>query len=249
MNRIARSVLLLWFVVAATAAFGRDLPSYDAVARTKPNLAGQVAAAARASEFARAGTQVQADNRFAVPTFIWAGRNTQSPSLRPGTFGSSGPEEAAARAHLGHYAELYNLSAEDVETATASQVHNIGKGPVIVKFKQSIGGIEIIMEELNVVMNRKLELVAISGYISSMDTPAAQAGANFNLDARAGIAAAYRDLTGGALSTSVLKAEPSQGGYDYFSTTTDVGFDIPARARKVYFHLPEGIVPAYHIEL
>jgi hypothetical protein len=248
MKLTSRCVVFLGLLYAATTMFGRDLPAYDAVARTKPNLVAQAAMAQRASEFIRPGTKLQSDSRFAVPTFIWAGRNTQSPSARPGTLGG-GPEESAARTHLGHYAELYNLSAEDVQTASVRQVHNIGKGPVIVKFHQQIGGVEILMEELNVIMNRKLELVAISGFISSMDTPSAQPGATWSLDARAGAIAAYRDLTGTQIPTSALKADPSQGGYDYFSSTTELGLDIPIRARKVFFHLPDGLVPAYHIEV
>jgi hypothetical protein len=249
MKLTARSVVLMALACVATAALGRDLPAYDAVARTKPNLAGQASLVSRASEYIRPGTKLQSDSRFAVPTFIWAGRNTQSPSLRGGVLGGSGPEEAAARTHLGHYAELYNLSAEDVDTAYVQQVHNIGKGPVIVKFQQRIGGIEILMEELNVVMNRKLELVAISGFISSMDTPSAQPGASWTLDGRAGAMAAYKDLTGKTLPVGALKTDPSHDGYDYFSSTTEIGLDIPIRARKVFFHLPDGLVPAYHIEV
>ena len=249
MRLIARSVVLLWLACVATFAFGRNLPTYDALSRTKVIPNADATLAQKAAEFIRPGTRVQGDNRFGVPTFLWAGRNTQSPSLRPGSLGSGGPEETAARAHLGHYAELYNLNAEDVETASVRFVHNIGKGPVIVKFYQQIGGIEVLMEELNVVMNRKLELVAISGFISSMDTPSALPGAGWNVDARGGAIAAYKDLTGGVLSSSHLKAEPSQGGWEYFSSTVDVGLDIPIRMRKVYFHLPEGLVPAYHIEV
>jgi hypothetical protein len=242
-------VVLLWLACVATFAFGRDLPTFDALARTKVIPNADATLAQKAAEFIRPGTKVQGDNRFGVPTFIWAGRNTKSPALRPGSFGSGGPEEMAARTHLGHYAELYNLNAEDVETASVRFVHNIGKGPIIVKFYQQIGGLEILMEELNVVMNRKLELVAISGFISSMDTPSAQPGASWNVDERGGAIAAYKDLTGGVLNFSQLKAEPSREGWDYFSSTVDVGLDIPIRMRKVFFHFPDGLVPAYHIEV
>lgn len=249
MRLIARSVVLLWLACVTTFAFGRDLPTFDALSRSKVLPNADTTLAQKAAEFIRPGTKVQGDNRFGVPTFIWAGRNTQSPSLRPGSLGSGGPEEAAARAHLGHYAELYNLNAEDVDTASVRFVHNIGKGPIIVKFYQKIGGIEILLEELNVVMNRKLELVAISGFISTMDTPSAQPGASWNVDERGGAIAAYQDLTGGVLNFSQLKVEPSRDGWDFFSSTVDVGLDIPIRMRKVYFHLPEGLVPAYHIEV
>jgi hypothetical protein len=249
MRLIARSVVLLWLACVATFAFGRDLPTFDALSRAKVIPNADATLAQKAAEYIRPGTKVQGDNRFGVPTFVWAGRNTQSPSLRPGGLGSGRPEELAARTHLGNYAELYNLNAEDVETASVRYVHNIGKGPIIVKFYQTVGGIEVLLEELNVVMNRKLELVAISGFISSSGTPTAQPGASWSIDERGGAAAAYQDLTGGVLNVSQLKSEGSRGGYDYFSSTVDIGLDIPIRMRKVYFHMPDGLVPAYHIEV
>jgi hypothetical protein len=240
---------MLWLACIATLAFGRDLPNYDAAARTKVVPNADAALSQRVAAYIRPGTKVQGDNRFGVPTFLWAGRSTQSPSLRPGSLGGTRPEEVAARAHLGNYAEVYNLNAEDVDSASVRYIHNIGKGPIIVKFYQKVGGIEVLMEELNVVMNRRYELVAMSGYISTAETATAVAGATWQLDERAGAIAAYQDLTGGVLNFAQLKQDPSRGGWDYFSSTVDVGLDIPIRMRKVYFHMPDGLVPAYHIEV
>ena len=95
MRLIARSVVLLWLACVATLALGRDLPTYDALSRTKVIPNADAALAQKAAEFIRPGTRVQGDNRFGVPTFVWAGRNTQSPSLRPGGLGSGRPEEVA----------------------------------------------------------------------------------------------------------------------------------------------------------
>ena len=248
MKLIARSVFLLWLASVAIAAFGRNLPEYDAVARTKVIPNADASLAQKTAAYIRPGTRVQGDNRFGVPTFLWAGRNTSSPSVRAGSLGAT-PEETAARIHLGHYAEVYNLNGEDVETASIRYVHNVGKGPIIVKFVQKIGDVEILLEELNVVMNRKLELVAISGFISSKETPSAQPGANWNVDLRGGAVAAYNDLTGGALNGTQLVALPPRDGYEFFTTISDVGLDIPIRMRKVFFHMPDGLVPAYHIEV
>src|SRR5688500_14463899 len=145
MRTTARGLLVIFLFCVSTAAFGRDLPTYDAVARAKVIPNAEAALAEKTAAFVRPGTRVHGDSRFGVPTFLWAGRNTQSPSLRPGSLGTGSAEEAAARVHLGHYAELYNLNAEDVQTASVRYVHNIGKGPVIVKFVQNVGGIEILL--------------------------------------------------------------------------------------------------------
>ena len=128
-------------------------------------------------------------------------------------------------------------------------VHDIGKGPVIVKFIQKVGGVEVLLEELSVVMNRELDLVAITGFISSTATPAAQLGASWSLDASEGAAAAYNDLTGGALQPNQLVAAGNRDGYDFFGSAKDIGLDIPIRIRRVYYHLPKGLVPAYHVEV
>jgi large repetitive protein len=249
MRNILRSVTFLWLACVAMAAMGRTLPEYDAVARTKavPNF--EASLTQKTADYIRAGTRVQGDSRFGLPTFIWAGRNTASPSLRPGSLGGGRPEEAAARAHLGNYADVYNLNAEDVDNASVRFIHNIGKGPIIVKFVQKIGDVEVVLEEMNVIMNRKLELVAISGFISSQETPSAQPGANWNLDLRSGAAAAYNDLTSGQLNSTQLVPLGARNGYEYFSSISDIGLDIPIRMRKVLFHMPDGLVPAYHIEV
>ncbi len=76
------------------------------------------------------------------------------------------------------FGALYGLSGPDVASAVVSMIHDTGRGAIIVKFHQNVGGIEIFHEEINVLMNRQLEAVAISGYVSSAATPAASGGAS-----------------------------------------------------------------------
>src|SRR5436190_11625470 len=68
-------------------------------------------------------------------------------------------------------------SANDVATMSAgvdgayvSEVHDVGYGPIIVRYRQRIDGIEVFRNELNVVMARDNRVIALSGHLA--DPPA-----------------------------------------------------------------------------
>ncbi|HWS73458.1 MAG TPA: M36 family metallopeptidase, partial [Thermoanaerobaculia bacterium] len=244
-----RAAFLLGVLLLASSAFARQLPNIDAFANAKPNPANDAAAQARARDFIRGGSQLRTEGRLGVPTFVWAGAATGTPTIHVGGNSTNlPPEEAAARSFVGTYASLYNLNAADVTTAAVRDVHNTGKGGVIVKFKQTVGGIEIFREELNVLMTQKLELVALSGYISSATTPAAVGGGlGFTLDNRTAASGAFADLTGRSLGS--LVAAGSRGGYDLFTAGAGAGLDEPMRVKKVFFHVAGGLIPGYYVEV
>src|SRR4030095_2707172 len=78
--------------------------------------------------------------------------------------------ESAARGHLGGYGANYRLSSRDVTAARFVAVHDTGKGAIIAKFKQEVGGIEVFRDEINVIMTQNLQLIAISGYLTGDKT-------------------------------------------------------------------------------
>ncbi len=114
---------------------------------------------------------MQVEKRLGVPSFVFA--NTASSQNR-GQKSGPGAEESAARGHIAKFAPLYQLDDVDVATAEVKSVHNTGKGAVIVQMKQKIDGVEVFRDEMKVVMNQKLDLVAMSGYIPTW-TKTAQA--------------------------------------------------------------------------
>ena len=244
-----RAAFLLGVLLLASSAFARQLPNIDAFANAKPNPANDAAVQARARNFVRGGSQLRTEGRLGVPTFVWAGAATGTPTIHVGGNNANlPPEEAAARSFVGTYASLYNLNSADVTTANVRDMHNTGKGGVIVKFQQKVNGIEIFREELNVLMTQKLELVALSGYISSNTTPAAVGGnLGFTLDNRTAAGGAFADLTGRSLGT--LVSAGSRGGYDLFTAGAGAGLDEPIRTKKVYFHVAGGLIPGYYVEV
>jgi hypothetical protein len=200
------------------------------------------------------GKPVQYEERFGVPTFVWAASSSAEEKLARGQRARDVVEEA--RRHLSQYASIYDLSAEDVATAKVDSVHDTGRGAIIVKFREEIRGVEIFREELSVAMDRSLERIALSGYLSGASRSAAQGGGAFRLDVRSAIAAALHDRTGAEISPADLVAGGRrQGPYEFVEAgprlqqAANDKLVEPARIKPVYFHLPDRFEPAYYLEL
>src|SRR5947199_8608771 len=72
--------MLVSALLPAGAHAGR-LPEYDAVARSAPVSAAQAAtleAGIQQQRLVRPGTDLQFDNRFGVPSFLWASKTASS---------------------------------------------------------------------------------------------------------------------------------------------------------------------------
>jgi len=250
MNLRRRAALVLGVLLVAGSMSARELPNLDTFANAKPNNANDAGLSQRARAFIRQGSQVRGESRLGVPTFLWGGVKTEAPAVRvPGTNTGGRAEEVAARAHLLDYASLYNLNAADVAGAEVRNIHNTGQGAVIVKFNQRVNDIEVFREELNVMMTRNYELIAISGYLTSASAPSVK-GPNFVLDAKSAAANAFGDLTTSVLPSGKLTAAGSRDGYQYFSISDPkAGLVEPIRMKQVFFHQVTGLEPGYYIEV
>jgi len=187
----------------------------------------------------REGRAGSIEGRLGVPTFFWAGRTPAARSLRD--IGLT-PEQAARR-YLFAYGELYRQEQNRIADARVAKVHDFGDGAVIVTFQQDVGGVRVFRDELKVVMNQRLELVALSGYL----TPERKALGEFSLKAATAVHAAFVDLAGHPLETNRLSSTGTTIG-DYEGFRVD-GEATPARARKVYFPLTTGLEPGFYVEL
>jgi hypothetical protein len=165
--------------------------------------------------------------------------------------------EQAARTHLSQVASLYRLNADDVTGAVLHDLHDTGRGGIIARFRQSVNGIEVFREETNVLMDRSLGLVSVSGSIPSKALVPPAAGAVFTLPADRAVAIALQDF-------SELSSEPAgaarigdaDGGYVRFSAPTelsnlpkDLAVVHPVRAKAVYYREADALVPAYYVEV
>ena len=251
-----------WLVclLAACSVDAPDAPSasggsaaIDALADRPVDAARTAQLRAAAQALVRPGTVMQTEPRLGVPTVIWA-RETQATAARGRSLagGVSHPELTASRAILADYAPLYGLASADVTSAVVASVHDVGTGPIVVKYRAQLGGIEIFREELNVVMTRKLAPVALTGYLTSTATPpTSAAGLAFQLAAPAAARVAVNQVAHPAIDDAALVPAGPRDGYDRFgvSATAGVPLDEPVRIKKVYFHTATGLEAAYYVEV
>jgi large repetitive protein len=262
---ITKRCIIALFAAAAVAALsactpsGRTSSSVDAIASLPPTAEARALARIEAAQsLVRPGSEVRVHERLGVPTFLWASEEGAVAGLAalgggatatalPVT-GVAGTAEAAARAHLGVYAPLYGLDAADVASAVVTHVHDIGRGPVVVQLQQSIGGIEVFRERTSVVMDRALRLVAIGGFLSASGSQAFAPSIGSALGATDAAAAALSALGSTAIDAGALSSlGMGEGGYELLVPFAAPAGD-PIRAKRIWFHGPTGLVPAWYVE-
>lgn len=186
----------------------------------------------------RDGRVSSVDARYGVPTFFWA------PRAGKGALRDMGlTAEQAARRHLLLLAPLYRLSPNQLLEARLAALHDVGQGAIVARFELPYAGVKIFRDELKLVLDRSLELVAVGGALSPDRKPLG----TFDLLDTTALSVAFSDLTGRALEAGQLGPARAQvGGYTLYSLA---GQSTPPRVRTVYFPTPGGLEPAYHLEL
>jgi len=209
---------------------------FDALGASRAHRSPTAQQRAALTALTRAGSTDQLQEHLGVPTTLWVG---DPGAVAQGSRGER-PDVAAARGHLERIAAAYRLTGRDVAAARTVGFQDLGRGAVIVSFGQDVDGIPVWHERLNIVMNRNLGLVGATGYL----LPAQVSDGSFRLTSRDALATAYADLTGHAPDGFTPAAR--RGGYDRF---TGSGLLSPARATKVMYRLPDGLVAAWYVEL
>ncbi|MFT3838765.1 MAG: myxosortase-dependent M36 family metallopeptidase [Myxococcaceae bacterium] len=199
----------------------------------------------------RRNTDVQVEERLGVPTFVWASKLGSQEGLEQLRAGKSQAQLAqetvsdAAKAHFTHYSPLYNLKAADLASAQVAQVHDLGTGAAIVQLEQRVDGIEVFREQARLALSRDHQLISIAGFLSPTGADQFKSGKTFELDAKEAIAVAFEDLSGTSLSRSTLQGGGAgEGGYEAFTLAGS-----SPRAKKVWFHLPSQLLPAWYVEV
>ncbi len=257
MKRTLRVLSSSLVLLAGTVASAKDLPNYSA------SYAGSSAASTAHQAGARAAKSppvvvASTDPRTGAPSFVWAARAAAPPSSVP--LSSSAPlsPEGAARAHLAAHAGLYALSKAALDSARVVQIHDTGRGGVIVVLRQHIAGVPLHEHDVKVLLRRDGSLVALSGGLHPLAVDFPKAAAKFSLPAAGAVARALSDLYSTTIPASALApaATGEKGMWSRFDLKSaqqgglaTLRFDSPARARKIHFPLGDRLVPAYYLEL
>jgi len=187
-------------------------------------------------------------------SFRWAGRDgEQGASAQARALAAGKGPVALARAHLSALAGTDGLAATDLSSVEPAEVHDTGRGAVVVRFRQRVEGVEVFRGGASVVMDREGALVARSGELApSRERPE---GASFALDAASAVASALSDVSGEAYAPGDLSAAGAAGAYDTFALRAETSaaraaiFTRPARAKQVWFRLPGALEPAWYVEV
>lgn len=201
---------------------------------------------------------VSVDAARNVPTMVWAAPG-QTRRLARAT------PEAAAREYLERHAALYRLSPAAVRAAHVHRVHDTGQGGIIVFFRQRVGGLEVVRNELKVLMTRDFELVALTGSLhDGVDAALARAGgpgvrSAFRVSPAQAVVGALADMYGPSLAGDVAVREAGAAGTDgqrfELAPTrggtkgSGISLVMPAHVTPVYFPQGGRLVPAYSVEL
>ncbi len=244
MTKTIRFFARVAILLLGCPAAARTLPEFDALAAAPP---ARRPLARPAEDIARAGTLVHMEERLGVPTFLQPARAGESGRR---VLGRKGVEaEGAARAHLVDLAPLWGLAEEDVLLASLVHVHDRGDGPIVVQLRQEAFGVPVFRDEIRIAMDRSYEPVAIAGYLPSV---AGLPEPVFALTASDALTRAGADLEiAGLVSSDVESLGPAPGGYErlVFGGARRGVLATPARAKKVLFHLPGRLEPAWYLEV
>ena len=248
MRRSLTSLALAVPLLLSAVARGETRPTldaYHAAAAAQPLGASPVVKAPAAIVASR-------DAQRGVPTFLFAAKDRAPGALH--ALSAKSPEDAA-RAHLEAHASRYGLTAPALATAKVARVHALRGGGHLVVFRQEVGGVELIRSDLKVLLDRDRDLVAIGGNLHAAAGGAPRTG--FLFSEEEAIAAAFADLYAVALGPSdLVDTALRKASYRHFvlgpsTAAGKAGIRLlePFRAKKVYFPLPDRIVPAYYLEI
>lgn len=228
------------FVSAAPADF-------DAARQAGPVAASAMRSAA-ANQVSRFGLRSHSDATLGT-TFLWASKNDNRSTLRSSLSGAA-LREATARHFLARNAVALGLTQRGIEEARLFDTQDNGAGPVISRFRQHVGNVEVFGRELNVLTDASGRLVAISGYFVPEVDGSTMRTAGYKVAAPRAIAKAFADL-GGTVSEDFVGGK-QQGAYRTWQRPAgqgDLQLEADPRVKKVFYGQGTQLVPAYYVEL
>ena len=199
------------------------------------------------------GMSNQYDATLGKTTFNWASINTPTPDLGP----------VAADKRVAFAADFYlnkitgfSASKSSIAQPKLANIHDLGRGAIIAKYKQEVAGVEVFNREYNIMMDREFNLVASSGYLANKQSAKSLSSAIKNIpgefgDSAKSITAAFKAM-GGDTDSVALTVKNASGKYDEFSvvsTAKDKLLVGAPRAKKVFFEHKNKLIPAHYVEI
>ena len=188
------------------------------------------------------------DKRLETPSFTYlSAASLENLKLKPGAT----PTDIAWSAVRSVQGTL-KISKDALANASVKSVHDIGRGPIITRFAQNVGGVPVFRSSMNVTIRRTdMQPLAITGTLApSMKVLSPKGWATAATDA---LGAGFRQMTGYTPSPNGYSLqgtnEAKADRYTFTVLTEKQNYFVNATARKVYFPQKQGLLPAWYIEL
>jgi hypothetical protein len=229
-------------------AFGRELPNFDALSSVPESAAAPRSAAL--SALTATSPQIQVEPRLGVPRFLW-GRDVNASTAQAKQ--ASLDDEGRARAHLRNLAALYRISASEIDALVLGNRQRFPDGGAVVRFRNEVEGMEVFREQVNVLVDRRGDLVAVGGFATGAPVAARKAETTPAVSRERAAATALADWGFDASVAQGLAPTREEGGYAYLAsqaTTADgTSLAAPIRAKRVWYRMPGELVPAWYVEV
>jgi hypothetical protein len=254
MNRLILSFFIS-LIFTSTSLWARTLPENFNAAANQNSFVGNAVLAPKAAALVDGDQPVQMDYHSHLPRFLWAAAKPESARAKTRSVNknpSPAEIEQAARQHLSRYASIYRLSKKNLSSAKLKKISQLGESGHIVRFGQQVGGVEVFARNLSLLLDKSLELSAISGNLMPYERAEKS---TFTLDAAEAIAAAFNDLHQEDLPVGQLILDHQQGAYQWYDLATplpaqnEFTLSKAVRIKKVLFPMEKTLVPAYFLEL
>ena len=148
-------------------------------------------------------------------------------------------------------AKPFKLDNSAIAAARVAAVHDVGRGAIITRFNQSVGGVDIFRAELNVTMKRDLTPVAVSGGLAPSSKPLATKG--WVVEARQAVANGFRTMTGLGVDPAGFTAVGTDAAgldrYGFAVANGETTLYGHARVKRVWYQKTNGLLPAYYVEV
>ncbi len=185
-------------------------------------------------------TVAHRDERLGVPSFAWV--------RTPNGNGSASHANAAQAAvsTMRRLGSAFALNSEALASLGEPQVDDHGSGPIVAKFQQRVGKLEVFRGGLSVALRRDLSPIAASGLVAPALTGNERA---FAIGSSTALATALRWFPAGTAPAFAASTE-ADGEVERFAAP---GLREPARVKRVLF--PQRGVsgvelePAYYAEV
>ena len=147
-------------------------------------------------------------------------------------------------------AHLHGANKKSISDAHRAQLHDTGRGGLIAQYQQRVDGIEVFSRTINVLVNRKNQYVASSGYFASDSVKPAL---DYLIDEKDALGIGYRQNTGEdiyQLSLNTSKSTPQYKKVNGHSFSKNYRLNDNSRIKKVYYPKTSDLLtPAYYVEI